>query len=428
MPKPVKKKAKPGEIDVSSVVFREDLYPRIEKDPALVQRYAENIEVLPPIEINQRKELIDGWHRWTAHKKKKIGRIPVIVTKTKSDAEVAALAYERNSTAGKQLDEKEKSRGAILMYNGGEGLSKLEIAKRLSVKPDTVTRYLSDIDSQLKVGREERMLSLWLACRTQREIGEEVGLTQQAIALFLQEIQKTVRARKLVKPAILHEDGFEAQVYSVWSFGKATNEVRHFGNIPPEIIDNLLYYYTKPFDVVFDPFGGGGSTIDVCKKRYRRYFVSDLTPIEEREHEIRQHDITKGLPSELPVPDFVFLDPPYWKQAEGKYSESKTDLSNVSLDKFLGSIGAIASAAKRKWTQKHSGKLALIIGPWKDKGQYVDLAFLCYQRIAKYLSLVQRVTVPYSTQVHGGAFVEKAKQKREILYLTRDLMVFGLSE
>ena len=43
---------------------------------------------------------------------------------------------------------------------------------------------------------------------------------------------------------------------NIWNFSKATNEVRHFGNIPPEIIDNLLYYFTEPHDVVFDPFGG----------------------------------------------------------------------------------------------------------------------------------------------------------------------------
>ena len=60
------------------------------------------------------------------------------------------------------------------------------------------------------------------------------------------------------------------QIYTIWNIAKATNQVKHFGNIPPEIIDNLLYLYTKPFDVVFDPFGGGGSSLDVCRKRFRQ--------------------------------------------------------------------------------------------------------------------------------------------------------------
>lgn len=32
---------------VSEVVFRQDLYPRLAHDPALVQRYQDNLEVLP---------------------------------------------------------------------------------------------------------------------------------------------------------------------------------------------------------------------------------------------------------------------------------------------------------------------------------------------------------------------------------------------
>ena len=40
----------------------------------------------------------------------------------------------------------------------------------------------------------------------------------------------------------------DRKIYTVWNFPKATNEVKIFGNIPPEIIDNLLFLYTNPFD------------------------------------------------------------------------------------------------------------------------------------------------------------------------------------
>ena len=43
---------------VADVVFRDDLYPRIETHPVTVQKYAEDLNVLPPIEVNQHKELI----------------------------------------------------------------------------------------------------------------------------------------------------------------------------------------------------------------------------------------------------------------------------------------------------------------------------------------------------------------------------------
>jgi hypothetical protein len=166
-------------------------------------------------------------------------------------------------------------------------------------------------------------------------------------------------------------------------------------------------------------------TIDVCTQWLRRYYVSDLTPIPARAGSIRQGDITQGLPGDLPVPDLVFLDPPYWEQAKGKYSDKPSDLGNVDLGAFVACIGSIAKDVKRKWGgNRPNGRLALIIGMWKHEGAYLDLPFLCYTAIAKYLDLDIRIQVPYSTQVHGGAFVKMAKERKEILYLSRDLMVF----
>jgi len=243
----------------------------------------------------------------------------------------------------------------------------------------------------------------------------------------MREIEKNFQNAQVTDLEVFRN--FKPQIYTVWNFGKSTNGIKHFGNIPPEILDNLLYYYTKPFDVVFDPFGGGGTTLDVCQARQRRYYVSDLTPIPARITDIRQWDIAQGLPDDLPVPDFVFLDPPYWKQAYKKYSDKPEDLANLSLDEFLQNIGNIARDVKRKWgTSRPDARLALIIGIYKENGQFVDLPFMCYERIAKYLQLEARIQVPYSTQIHGGNFVNIAKENKQLLYLSRDLMVFKRGE
>ena len=51
-------------IALDDVVLRDDLDPRLgERDDDLIQQYAEIFDDLPPIEINQENELIDGWHR-----------------------------------------------------------------------------------------------------------------------------------------------------------------------------------------------------------------------------------------------------------------------------------------------------------------------------------------------------------------------------
>jgi ParB-like chromosome segregation protein Spo0J len=71
--------------------------------PALVARYAEFLADLPPIEVNQRHELIDGWHRLEAHKQAGTVTIRVVVTMVANDVEHLCVACLRNATHGLQL-------------------------------------------------------------------------------------------------------------------------------------------------------------------------------------------------------------------------------------------------------------------------------------------------------------------------------------
>ena len=406
-------------IATSDIVWRKDLYPRLNPNPQAIQDYASNLEVLPPIEVNQSNILIDGYHRWKAHETAGAERVPCIVTHTTSEAELLMLAVDRNAKHGQQLTAADKKRYAIQWW---QNLPDDQICKTLSISPRTFRDWTRNKREQYEEQQRATIYEMWLSCETHETIADAVGMSRPAVT---EKIASFVTDGKSADSDIFRN--FEPKIYNVWNFQKATNEVRHFGNIPPEIIDNLLYYYTQPYDVIFDPFGGGGSTIDKCKERKRRYYVTDLNPIPARA-DIRQHDITNGLPDGLPVPDFDCLDPPYGEQAERQYSSDPTDLGNVELETFLTTIGDIAKSVKRKWNGNRNGKLALIIGPYKHESIYTDLALLCYVRISKYLRLVQRISVPYSTQVHGGAFVQMAKDKKEILYLTRDLMIFERGE
>ena len=108
-------------IPVDTVIFREDLYPRVKRDPALVQKYAADLSVLPAIEVNQNRELIDGWHRWTAHKDQKVETIAAFITPTTSDLHLLALASRRNATFGWQMDVASKKQTAIQLYQRGAG-------------------------------------------------------------------------------------------------------------------------------------------------------------------------------------------------------------------------------------------------------------------------------------------------------------------
>jgi len=194
------------EIAVENVVFRKDLYPRIETSAVTVQKYAEDLSVLPPIEVNQHNELIDGWHRWIAHQKVKAATIRAFITTTESDAELLELAIERNSAHGLQLSQEDKRDLARKIYSatplGEQGPKKQRLAKILSVDLTTLQKWLSRIDKDNKEKRDAEIFKLYLSCHTQEEIAEAVGVTQQAIQKILQQ---SGSFRFVVKPGELAE-------------------------------------------------------------------------------------------------------------------------------------------------------------------------------------------------------------------------------
>jgi len=414
---------------VAEIVFREDLYPRIETDPALVQRYAEQLEMLPPIEVNQHNELVDGWHRWTAHKKKGAEEIAVTVTTTPSEAEFLALACERNAKHGWQLTEASKKASAIRMFSGGEGLDKKRIAGVLGVTERSVTTYLSNVEAQLEEERKRTIADMWFACRTLEEIGEAVGIHKDTVS------EKTAVCRNLEafpksdKLSALYQDAdWQPPLYDIWNVAKNTSAVKHYGNTASEFVDNLVYTFTDPFEIVIDPFAGGGSTGEVCKRRLRRYWISDRKVEPEMEGRIRQHDlVTDGIAGPYQFSDvaLVYLDPPYWKQAAGKYSEDATDLANMGLDAFTATLVSIITAYGKKL--RPGAHLGCIISPtqWPNEDKSVNYHDLDLARmVGGKLQLVRRVVCPYSSEQYNGTQVEIAKEQKLWMVLSRTMLVW----
>ena len=418
-------------IKVNDIIFREDLYPRIEHDIKTIQKYSKDFEQLPPIEINQNNILIDGYHRLTAYKKNEIEFIEAEIIETKSENELLALSIEKNSKHGLQMNDKDKKSMAIRLYNSGVGIDKKEIAKILSVSQKTIISYLQDIDKQLREQRKENVINKYLECFSNDEISDFYKVSKMTIN---NELSKIINeCEKIYESDIFYKNNdFVKPIYNIWSFAKKTNEVTHFGNTEVRIVDNLLYLYTKPFDIVLDPFGGGGSTLDICKKRFRRCYISDRKPIIEREKEIRKLDICQELPqlnkrwSEVTL---TYLDPPYWKQAENQYSKDKEDLANQSLEEFTNNICNVVDRIAKKQSK---GVIALIIQPtqWKSNNkEFTDHILQIINGVkSKNLILENRISCPYSTQQHTPQMVNWAKENKKLLVLTRELIIWRLKD
>ena len=410
----------------ADVIYREDLYPRIETSAATVQKYAEDLDVLPPIKVNQHGELIDGWHRWTAHKKNEVAEIPAEVIETTSDAHLLELAIEANATHGLQLSQADKRDMARKIYSATpereRDEKKRQLAKILSVSERTIRDWLSRVDKDAKEARNHRIFDLWMACCTLEEIADAVGETKQRVSDVV--CPDLAKLPKTDQSAADHATDFNPPLYNVWKQQEKTAGSSHFGNSDVRWVDNLLYLYTKPFDVVIDPFAGGGSTIDICKKRFRRYYVSDRKPIVEREKEIRQHDLTTGLPKPPQWKDvrLVYLDPPYWKQAEGQYSDDPTDLANMLLEQFNETLAGIINGFAKKLTAAY---IALIIQPtqWKaPERTYTDHVGDMLRAVK--LPVAMRFSVPYESQQCNAQMVEWAKENKQCLVLTREIVVW----
>jgi len=390
------------ELPLDAIKFRKDLYPRIHTSAETVQKYAEDLSVLPPIEVNQHGELIDGWHRWTAHKSAGAATIFVVTTETASDADLLALAIERNAKHGLQLSREDKQEMARSIFRATpereRGKAKQRIAAILSVSERTVRGWVSRIDQDSRDARDKRIFDLWLACHTQEEIADRLDCDRYDVDNFL---RKSADLPEYAKPAANHQIDFEPPLYNVWQPNERTDPV-HFGDSDPRWIDNLLYLYTQPFDIVVDPFAGRGSTIDVCRKRFRRYFVCDPSPVVERADEIRQHDVTQSMPPLARWSDvrLVYVAPPL-------------------LPSFSSTVAGVVNGIARKL--KPGAFIALLLDQ-PSRTEYTDHFgdMVC----AIKLPIHRRMLCPRGTESFTPEMVEWAKKNRKVLVTTRDIVIW----
>lgn len=429
-------------MNIDDVIYNKNIYPRDKIDQSKVDEYADYIGVLPPVEINQKNELIDGVHRYFAYKKagQKVIIVSDTIIETKTDIEAKLISIEKNALHGLPLTQKEKRNLVIEYYQNhlenDNGFTPERLQQTFSIPSSTFSDWTNNLTEEHEAQRLSTILDLNLKCRTQIEISQEIGLDQSKISIRwkktlekFEEICRNPDSEYGIKYDFLKEKvsrlcHFEPKLYNIWNASSNNNEYKHFGNFPEEFMQNLLYYYTKPFDIVYDPFAGGGSTIDACKKMLRKYYATDLNPIELRD-DIKKWDITKGIPKECPTPNFVFLDPPYWKQAENKYSNEETDLGNVTLERYYEIIDMIIKELKKKMK---TGYVAFVISPtqWPNENHtFTDHIITIITLFEKHGFTEEiRYVLPYNTQQYNGSQVDISKHEKFPLNLIRDLVIF----
>jgi hypothetical protein len=405
-------------LPIGTVRLVKELYPRLKKDDAAIERYRAALDRLPPITIARDGVLVDGFHRWQAHLAEGSTEIQAEHLGDLTDSEIIRESIRRNAAHGQQLSAADKRRLAGKLWPTLDRKTRVaELAELLSVSDRAVQDWTKDARAQEKKEQQAKAWDLWLNCHTQQEIAEQLGIPQQTIADWLTEKRKDAESGKAPE---------SQQHFDIWQFGSDGGSSNHFGKMPPQIVENLLWLWTRPGDIVVDPFAGGGTTIDVAKQMGRRIWASDLHPTNPL-LPIHTHDITTGWPDDAPSKvDLILLDPPYWKQAAGQYSDSPDDLGNMSYEGFIAAWGRIVKACVSHITDY--GRLAYIVSPAQDgplkDGNVEDLATAMLPACwANALRVERRIIVPYSTQQATGQQVDAAREHRRLLKLYRDLVV-----
>ena len=187
---------------------------------------------------------------------------------------------------------------------------------------------------------------------------------------------------------------------TLWNFGSCDPRFgfQYPGRIPGQVVLNTLYYFTDPNDLIVDPFGGSGTTLDACRHLGRRCLAYDLEPARD---DIVCHDISLGFSKETQGCDLIFLDPPYWRQKRGKYTKKEGSFSEASLEEFNNKMEKLIRDSYD--TVKPGGTIALLIQNTTELGSeidrigkiYADHVFGCYDSLVKEGFIpVQRINIP----------------------------------
>ena len=57
------------EMRVNEIQFVKELYPRLKENTGIIEQYRAAIDLLPPITLARGAVLVDGYHRWQAHRR-----------------------------------------------------------------------------------------------------------------------------------------------------------------------------------------------------------------------------------------------------------------------------------------------------------------------------------------------------------------------
>ena len=431
-------------VTLTDIQVKRHINPRFELDSDYIDELM-NSDHWPALIVTREMILIDGFHRLEAAKRRGDEEIEAEIMDITEEGALA-LAAKLNTTHGKRLTVLELAERIKLLIEE-KGWSHRRAGKYFNKDHSWITNHVR-IANNLNTTLVPRGTTL--TYRSARELAK-LPQNKQAKAYRLAwkmamhdrrlspssrlvaKVVKKIQKDPLIETASSNEGHDQEKRWlkltTLWNFGSCDPGFgfQFPGRIPGQIVLNTLFYFTDPNDLVVDPFGGSGTTLDVCRYMNRRCLIYDLKPARG---DIVQHDISKGFPEEAKGCDLIFLDPPYWRQKRSKYPKKEGSFSDVSLEEFNRKVEKLIWDCYE--TLKARGYVALLIQNTTELGgdltltrsYYADHVFDCYISFIKAgFTPVQRINVPLTWEQFAGFDVKEAKEKKRLLGVVRDLLI-----
>ncbi len=186
----------------------------------------------------------------------------------------------------------------------------------------------------------------------------------------------------------------EIQPTTLWDYpsqhygSRLQGDPGYAGATPSYAIWNLLSRYTRPGDLVVDPFCGSGTTLEVCADLDRRGRGFDLGPTRP---DIERAD-ARSLPLEDETVDFVFMDPPYSDNLSYTDDPNCIGRINATDEAYFEALDAAFAEAGR--ILKPRRYLAVYICDYYAKKRgFVPIGARCAVLLADRYRLVDHVCV-----------------------------------
>jgi DNA modification methylase len=176
---------------------------------------------------------------------------------------------------------------------------------------------------------------------------------------------------------------------------------------PQSLVEYFLKEYTKPGDIVFDPFAGYGTTLIVSERLGRIPFGVEIIAekakyaksLLKKPDNLLINDTRYLSKLGLPTIDFTITSPPYMNQDDEEDPFSGYKEKGKGYQAYLNNIRKIFM--QLKVIMKISGKVVIEIANLKNNGKVTTLAWDVASEISKILHFDGEVIICWDKYGYG---------------------------